>query len=88
VHINDKNEDSFPNEPLIEELVSHHFRDLRLLKLKMEHKDFDHNWIAGKTNPWLVTGSYGRSGLSLLFSKSFINTIIKEHKIPVFVAYH
>ncbi len=87
VYINDKNDEPLPDESFIEELVSHHFKDLRLLKLKMGPKDFAHTWVADKINPWLITGAYGRSDLSLLFSKSFITTLIKENKIPVFVAH-
>jgi hypothetical protein len=45
---------------------------------------FVNSWITGRENPWLVTGSYGRSELSQL---CFIAGMIREHKIPVFIAH-
>jgi nucleotide-binding universal stress UspA family protein len=40
-----------------------------------------------KRSALLVSGSYGRSGLSQLFKKSFVNEIIAEHRLPVFIAH-
>jgi nucleotide-binding universal stress UspA family protein len=53
----------------------------------MDHKDFFSRWLPAQERSWLVTGSYGRSDLSLLFSKSFISSLIGEHRIPVFMAH-
>jgi hypothetical protein len=39
------------------------------------------------TNPWLVTGSFGRSAMSDVFAKSFPAELIREHRVPVFVAH-
>jgi hypothetical protein len=87
VFASEKSDDPFPDGKLIEELVAQHFKDLSLVKLDMSPREFFNNWITGKENPWLITGSYGRSELSLLFSRSFITETIKEHKIPVFIAH-
>jgi len=87
VFVSGKNDEPFPDATLVEELAGQHFKDLHLVKLNMPPYDFFNDWITGKENPWLVTGSYGRSELSQLFSKSFIAGMIRGHKIPVFIAH-
>jgi hypothetical protein len=77
----------FPERENIEEMTSGYFPDLRLLKLQMDHEDFFTRWLPAQERSWLVSGSYGRSDLSQLFSKSFIATVIREHKTPVFMAH-
>ena len=87
VYLKESKEVEFPERENIEELVSGYFTNLRLLELQMDTKEFFFRWLPAQERPWLVTGSYGRSDLSLLFSKSFITGLIKEHKIPVFTAH-
>lgn len=79
--------DELPNQERIEELVKQHFMDVTLLKLDMDpHKDFS-KWINNHTNAILVSGSYGRSTISQLFKKSFVDNIITTQKLPVFIAH-
>ncbi|WP_301923889.1 hypothetical protein [Ferruginibacter sp.] len=40
-----------------------------------------------KKSAILVSGSYGRSGISQIFKNSFIQNIIAEHRLPVFIAH-
>lgn len=87
VYLSEKAADKFPDEALITELVGQHFRELHLLRLKTTAHDFFKTWIPSRETPWLVTGSYGRSDISLLFSKSFIAEMIRDHRIPVFMAH-
>jgi len=87
VYLRESKEAAFPDRENIEELVSGYFTDLRLLQLEVDHKDFFFRWLPEQERPWLVTGSYGRSDLSQLFSRSFIAALIREHKIPVFTAH-
>jgi len=87
VYLSEKNEDNIPDETLITELASQHFRELQLLRLKTTPHEFFKTWIPSRETPWLVTGSYGRSDISLLFSSSFIAEMIRDHRIPVFTAH-
>lgn len=87
VYLRESKETAFPERENIEELVSGYFSNLRLLELHMDPKDFFFRWLPAQEGPWLVTGSYGRSDLSQLFSRSFITGLIREHKIPVFTAH-
>ena len=86
VYATDENKD-IPDLPYIEELVSRHFPNLSVFKLDIDPKDYFATWLSGKTNSILVSGSYGRSDLSNLFSHSFVSQVIAAHDIPVFIAH-
>lgn len=83
-----KNEDeiSFPDEHNIEELCSRHFSDLTLFKLGVDPKKYFSVWANEKEGSIIVSGAYGRSSISMLFKKSFVSDIIRDHKLPVFIA--
>jgi hypothetical protein len=87
VYLSEKKEEVFPDESFISELAAQHFKDLRIQKLEMSAENFFGEWIADKPQPWLVTGSYGRSGWSQLFAKSFAMATLKQPSIPVFIAH-
>jgi hypothetical protein len=78
---------NIPEELLIEELLSCHFKDLAITKIAGEQKKHFHDWLASQSNPLLVSGSFSRSGISELFSKGFVIDTIRQHKTPVFIAH-
>lgn len=82
---NEKNK--IPDPVLIEELAARHFSDLTITKLTADSKDEIINWFYPHKDALIVSGSFGRSGMSELFRKSFIMDIIKEYNTPVFVAH-
>jgi hypothetical protein len=88
VYANEDAEKGFPDKIQIEELVSRHFSNLTFFRLNLNPKKYFSEWVAEKKSAMLVSGSYGRSGLSLLFRKSFINDIINDHCVPVFIAHN
>jgi hypothetical protein len=83
--VNDQ--EPFPEESLIKELGDQHFSNLSLLRLNLHPHDFLHDWIAGQKDPWLISGAFGRSELSMLFSASFISGLISDHNVHVFIAH-
>jgi hypothetical protein len=87
VYINEDLESKIPEVEAIRELCELHFKKLRMLTLRMRSGQFYHTWIGMMTNPWLVTGSFGRSALSQAFSTSFSAELIREHRVPVFIAH-
>ena len=87
VYLNKREGNEFPNEQNIEELCARHFSNLSLLKLEFKPKSFLTTWLGEQKNALLVGGSFGRSELSSLFRKSFIEDVIAEHKVPVFVSH-
>ena len=88
VYANHNGKGALPDEVNIEELVAKHFRDLEIYKFDEDPKQYFNTWLLKKNSPILISGSYGRSGLSRLFHKSFLSEIIQYHHIPVFITHH
>ncbi len=80
-----KNKD-LPEEDYILELAARHFPRLTVKKLEDSAKHFG-GWLADMQAPVMVSGSYGRSDLSMMFRRSFSAEIINEHKVPLFIAH-
>ena len=87
VYANTDAEEDFPDKILVEELAARHFSNLTLFKLDVKPKKYFSTWISEKKSAMLVSGSYGRSGLSQLFKKSFVKEVIADHRLPVFIAH-
>jgi len=87
VYVHKNTDKDFPDKIQIEELAARHFTNLELLKLNINPKKYFTTWITAQKAPILISGSYGRSGLSELFKKSFIKEIIGEHNLPIFIAH-
>ena len=81
------NNKEIPDLPYIEELAARHFPNLSIFKLDIDPKAYFATWLSTRKNSILVTGSYGRSGLSNLFSHSFVTKVIEEHDVPIFIAH-
>ncbi|CAN5751927.1 hypothetical protein BH11BAC4_BH11BAC4_18440 [soil metagenome] len=80
--------DIIPDLAYLEEYAGRHFKNLNFEKLPFNGKKHFGSWVKDKDDILLVSGSYGRSGLSTSISKSFIDDIIHEHHIPVFIAHN
>ena len=76
-----------PDQVLIEELTARHFGNLTITKLCSDNTNNIPNWFYQHKDSLVVSGSFGRSGLSEIFSKSFVMDFIKENKTPVFIAH-
>ncbi|MGZ8559752.1 MAG: hypothetical protein ACXWWC_15525 [Chitinophagaceae bacterium] len=62
----------------MEELAARHFSSLNLFKLEINPMKFVSTWIMEKKPAILVCGSYGRSGISQFFNKSFVKQVIAD----------
>ena len=87
VYSKDREGNDLPDEIYVEELATQHFRDLSLLKMKLNPKKFFNDWVKGEESPILITGAMGRSSISEMFRKSFITDVIVDHQLPVFIAH-
>lgn len=87
VYANDNDTGNIPDMNEIQELVSRHFPNITLFNLNLDHKKYFSKWILEKGSSLLVSGSYGRSGISQLFKRSFVKDVISEHRLPVFIAH-
>ncbi|MCP9753153.1 universal stress protein [Ferruginibacter sp. HRS2-29] len=87
VHVTGDETKSLPEMQQMEELAGRHFPNLSMLNLQLNTKALFNTWLSERRSSILVCGSYGRSGISQLFKKSFITEIIDEHALPVFIAH-
>jgi hypothetical protein len=76
-----------PQETQIQELAKQHFLDLSFQKLDVDPKKYFGAWLMENKGAILVSGSFGRSGFSELLRKSFSDSLIADHKLPVFIAH-
>ena len=81
-----KNED-LPYIDLLEEFANRHFSNLNILKLDIDPKAYFNTWLVNNKNALVITGAFGRSDVSMLFSRSFMTDVIAEHKLPIFIAH-
>lgn len=86
LYAGDDVETDMPEQQNMEELCNRHFSDLTLFKLVMEPKKYFSLWSSQSEGRIVVCGSYGRSMVSMMFKKSFISDVIRDHKLPVFIA--
>jgi nucleotide-binding universal stress UspA family protein len=87
VYADEHDDKDIPDKSLITELAMQHYPDLHCFKSQLNPKKYFSDWIAEKKGAILVSGSFGRSALSQSFKKSFVLNIIKEHRVPVFIAH-
>lgn len=87
VNVTDKENAELPRSQYIEELAARHFSNLTILNLQLESRHFFHTWLSERPGSLLVCGSYGRSGVSQLFRRSFITEILEDRLLPVFIAH-
>lgn len=85
LHMSKDNTGTMPEQQNIEELTARHFSNLEFFTLQADPKVFFGTWLMEQGNAIVVSGSYGRSGVSDLFKKSFIADIITEHRLPIFI---
>lgn len=76
-----------PDFEYIKEFAARHFPTLSFVKPDTDPRQYFSSRMHGAGPTLLVSGAYGRSLMSEMFKKSFIQEIIKEHKLPVFVAH-
>jgi hypothetical protein len=87
VYADNEEDADFPSKQHIVELATQHFKNLTFHKLEVASKKYFRTWIEDRNGSILVSGSFSRSVFSQMFRKSFVADIIKNHKIPVFIAH-
>lgn len=87
VYAREDGKNEFPKQSNIEELTARHYSDLTMMKLDMPPKKFFGTWMGNRKGTLLVSGAFGRSGVSQLIKKSFIYDVIADHHLPVFITH-
>ena len=80
----DANKSSFE---LVENWGKAHFSNFSILKLSQLGPDQVEEYAENKNKAVVVTGSFGRSDVSMTWKGSFSQHIICRHKVPVFIAH-
>lgn len=83
----EESDGEMPNSELMEEWAARHFPILTVENLAGESREGLANWIGDKRGSLLVTGAFGRGELSSLFKKSFVTALIRQNRIPIFIAH-
>lgn len=83
----DSKNPQLPDADYIKELSARHFPDLTIELLEADPARYFDTWIHDIKAPLLVCGAYGRSRLSLYFSKSFVADVIRDHAVPIFITH-
>jgi hypothetical protein len=74
-------------EAYVRELVNAHFPDTTSLHLDVDPNKYFTNWISNMKSSVLVAGAYNRSFVSEMLRHSFVSNVIRDHKMPVFIAH-
>jgi hypothetical protein len=88
VFVRDESTNEVPDADLLKEYSCLHFNSLNVSKLHFDAKKHFSAWMAEKKNALLMSGSFSRSMLSNTIRKSFSDTVLRDLKIPVFIAHH
>lgn len=80
-------DEQLPDELNIQELAALHFVNLDLFRFKANPGKYFNTWLLDKKPGIVVSGAFGGSGLSRLFHKSFVADVIRDHRLPVFIAH-
>jgi hypothetical protein len=87
IYVDQGNDLAIPENIQIEELVTSTFSNITFLTLDFDPKKYLTTWLMEKKSSILVCGSYGRSELSMLLKKSFLQDVLTEHILPVFISH-
>jgi len=82
-----KEVEELPDQDYIEELAARHFTNLTLEGLQLDPVKFFDSWLLENQKAILISGAFGRSDISRLIRKSFIIEMLKDHRMPVFIAH-
>lgn len=88
VYAKDEASVEIPDLIYLEEYAGRHFKNLDIEKVPFNGKKYFESWAKDDNNTILVSGAFGRSGLSTAFKRSFVEDVIHQHLIPVFIAHH
>lgn len=86
IYLSEHGDRHLPYQDKILDLAEAHFPNLTVRCISGKSPNEDEQWLKTK-RPILVSGSFGRSGLSQLFRRSFAASLAEGKKIPLFIAH-
>ncbi len=88
VYIKDEETDDVPDMDLLKEYTNAHYDAGNISKLHFHPGRSFTDWLKSKKNSLLISGSFSRSGASMLLRRSFVEDLIKNKAMPVFIAHN
>jgi hypothetical protein len=87
LYIKDEQSDTLPDVDLLKEYVGVRYDNIGFSKLHFKASELFPTWIGDKQKVLLVSGSFGRSSLSYMTKRSFAEKVIRDHRLPIFIAH-
>jgi hypothetical protein len=87
LYLNEATSDDIPDLASLKQFTRAKFDSMSFSRLHFNANDYLATWISDKKNALLVSGSFGRSPVSYIGSRSFSEDVIREHQLPVFIAH-
>lgn len=87
VYVRDEASDDIPDLEHLKHYTRLHFSSVGFSKLHFKAAHYFANWISERKHVLLVTGSYSRPAFSYIAKHSFAEQVIREHRLPVFIAH-
>ena len=76
-----------PDMDYISELTARHFRDLKFYTLDTDPKKYFNTWLSEQGNALVIAGAFGHSALSEIFRGNFMEDVINDNKLPLFITH-
>jgi hypothetical protein len=87
LYVRDDVTDNIPDLASLQEFSRLKFNSMSFSKLHFPAREYFATWISEKKHVLLASGSYGRSAVSYLGKRSFVEDIIHARQLPVFIAH-
>ena len=87
VSIGKRREGDFSYHKQLEEYAATHFTNYTIESINLDKENFPDGFFSPAEPALLVCGSYGRPLFSHLFKKSFADSAISSHSLPVFISH-
>jgi hypothetical protein len=87
LYIHEDAREPIPDLENLQQFTRLKFDCMSFSKLRFNAAEYFSTWISEKKNVLLISGSFGRSALSYIRKRSFVEEIIHNHQLPVFIAH-
>jgi len=87
LYVKEEDSEILPDMDLLKEYAGLRLGNVGFSKLHFKASKFFPDWIGAKQNVLLVSASFGRSSLSYMAKRSFADKVIRDHKLPIFIAH-
>ena len=87
VYISEESGNAIPDIDKLRQFTRLKFDSMNFAKLHFKAAEYFATWISERQHVLLVSGSFGRAPFSYLIKRSFVDNIIRDHQLPLFIAH-